>query len=95
MKLRIIRSLRTPEYDALFSGDLVWVIEPLRYVVLDGSKSLVTKTSFRYLQTLYNLWPAPEPNLTILWAQDLPENWRDSVLKFSIDTSSLQYEMMI
>ena len=91
MKLRIVRFLRTPEYDALFSGDPTWVTESVGGM-LDDNKSLVTKNSFRYLQTLYNIGPSPEPNLTLLWSEKLPENWKRFAAQTSIDTSSLQYE---
>ncbi|WP_022819542.1 formate C-acetyltransferase [Fusobacterium russii] len=91
MKLRIVRFLRTPEYDALFSGDPVWVTESIGGMNNDGN-SWVTKNAFRYLNTLYNLGTAPEPNLTILWSERLPENWKKFCSKVSIDTSSLQYE---
>lgn len=91
IKLRIVRFLRTPEYNELFSGDPVWVTESLGGQNLDG-RTLVTRTSFRYLQTLYNLGPAPEPNLTVLWSRYSPENWKKFCSKVSVDTSAIQYE---
>lgn len=91
MKLRMIRFARTPEYNELFTGDPTWVTESLAGMSLDG-RSLVTKTSFRYLQTLYNLGTSAEPNLTVLWSEDLPENFKKFCAKVSIDTSSIQYE---
>lgn len=91
IKLRIVRFLRTPEYDALFAGDPTWVTESLGGMGDDG-RPLVTKTSFRMLQTLYNLGPAPEPNLTIWYSPRLPEAFRRFSAKVAIDTSSLQFE---
>lgn len=91
MKLRIVRFLRTPAYDELFSGDPTWVTESIGGMGVDG-RTLVSKSSFRFLNTLYNLGPAPEPNLTILWSQKLPENFKRFCSKVSIATSALQYE---
>jgi formate C-acetyltransferase len=91
IKLRIVRFLRTPEYDALFAGDPTWVTESIAGMGDDG-RPLVTRTSFRYLQTLYNLGPAPEPNLTIWYSPQLPDGFRSFAAKVAIDTSSIQFE---
>ena len=91
IKLRIVRFLRTPEYDNLFAGDPTWVTESIAGMGDDG-RSLVTKTSFRILQTLYNLGPAPEPNLTIWYSARMPDGFRRFAAKVAIDTSSLQFE---
>ncbi|MFV0290325.1 MAG: formate C-acetyltransferase [Mangrovibacterium sp.] len=91
MKLRLVRHLRMSAYDEIFAGDPTWVTESIGGMLVDG-RSKVTKTAFRFLNTLYNLGPSPEPNITILWAQELPNNFKRYCAKVSIDTSSIQYE---
>jgi len=91
MKLRMVRHLRMAAYDEIFAGDPTWVTEAIGGMLEDG-RTKVTKTSFRFLNTLYNLGPSPEPNMTVLWSNDLPENFKNFCSKVSIDTSSIQFE---
>ncbi|HZJ79588.1 MAG TPA: formate C-acetyltransferase [Dysgonamonadaceae bacterium] len=91
MKLRVVRHLRMGAYNDIFAGDPTWVTEAIGGNLTDG-RHKVTKTSFRFLQTLYNLGPSPEPNLTVLWSESLPEGFKEFCAKVSIDTSSIQYE---
>ncbi|MFA0667904.1 formate C-acetyltransferase [Vibrio splendidus] len=91
MKLRMVRFLRTPEYDELFSGDPIWATESMGGMGIDG-RTLVTRSNFRFLNSLYTMGPSPEPNITVLWSEQLPDGFKRFCAKVSIDTSSIQYE---
>ncbi|MEZ8106686.1 formate C-acetyltransferase [Vibrionales bacterium C3R12] len=91
MKLRMVRFLRTPEYDELFSGDPIWATESMGGMGVDG-RTLVTRSNFRFLNSLYTMGPSPEPNITVLWSEQLPDGFKRFCAKVSIDTSSIQYE---
>lgn len=91
MKLRMVRFLRTPEYDSLFSGDPIWATESMGGMGVDG-RTLVSKTSFRFLNTLFTMGASPEPNITVLWSEQLPQGFKEFCAKVSIETSSIQYE---
>ena len=91
MKLRMVRHLRMEAYEQIFAGDPTWVTESIGGMLFDG-RTKVTKTAFRFLNTLYNLGPSPEPNITVLWSDMLPRGFKEFCSKVSIDTSSIQYE---